>query len=117
MLGGVCPSKLALLFVCFFFFWGGGESVHLVTNYLQPRRPVNNCTFDVNPALLPPPHKLTQALSPTLTFLRNGEGEEQVDAVTLLGSICENRPGAAAFLVAEGALPPVAKLVVTGVYG
>jgi hypothetical protein len=55
-----------------------------------------------------------QALSPTLTFLRNGEGEEQVDAVTLLGSICEKRSGAAAFLVAEGALPPVAKLVATG---
>jgi hypothetical protein len=61
---------------------------------------------------LPPPH--TQALSPTLTFLRNGEGSEQLDAVTLLGSICEKRPGAAAFLVAEGALPPVAKLVATG---
>jgi hypothetical protein len=57
---------------------------------------------------------LDQALSPTLTFLRNGEGEEQVDAVTLLGSICEKRSGAAAFLVAEGALPPVAKLVATG---
>jgi hypothetical protein len=52
-----------------------------------------------------------QTLSPTLTFLRNGDAAEQLDAVTLLGSICEKRPGAAAFLVAEGALPPVAKLV------
>jgi len=65
---------------------------------------------------LPPAHPPThaQALSPTLTFLRSGEAGEQLDAVTLLGSICEKRPGAAAFLVAEGALPPVAKLVASG---
>eukprot|EP00775_Hariotina_reticulata_P009367 gene9367-9530_t len=54
---------------------------------------------------------LDQALSPTLTFLRNGECPEKLDAVTLLGSVCEKRPGAAAFLVAEGALPAVATLM------
>lgn len=57
---------------------------------------------------------LDQALSPTLTFLRSGSAAEKLDAVTLLGSVCEKRPGAAGFLVAEGALPAVAQLLVSG---
>lgn len=56
---------------------------------------------------------LDQAISPTLTFLRSGEDSEKVDAATLLASICEKRPGAAAFLVTEGALPEVAQLLTT----
>eukprot|EP00879_Flechtneria_rotunda_P003385 GHRR01003613.1.p1 GENE.GHRR01003613.1~~GHRR01003613.1.p1 ORF type:complete len:380 (+),score=142.31 GHRR01003613.1:163-1302(+) len=58
---------------------------------------------------------LDQAISPALTLLRSGEAnDEKLDAVTLLGSICEKRPGAAAFLVAEGALPAVTQLLVEG---
>jgi hypothetical protein len=57
---------------------------------------------------------LDQALSPALTFLRSGSGSEKLDAVTLLGSICEKRPGAAGFLVAEGALPAVTQLLIAG---
>lgn len=60
---------------------------------------------------------LDQALSPTLTFLRSGDEGEKLDAVTLLGSICEKRSGAAAFLVAEGALPAVAQLLIAGEAG
>lgn len=57
---------------------------------------------------------LDQALSPALSFLRSGSGSEKLDAATLLGSICEKRPGAAGFLVAEGALPAVSQLLVSG---
>jgi hypothetical protein len=57
---------------------------------------------------------LDQALSPALTFLRNGSGSEKLDAATLLGSICEKRGGAAGFLVAEGALPAVTQLLTSG---
>uniref|UniRef100_A0A383V8G1 UNC-45/Cro1/She4 central domain-containing protein n=1 Tax=Tetradesmus obliquus TaxID=3088 RepID=A0A383V8G1_TETOB len=56
---------------------------------------------------------LDQALSPALSFLRSGSGSEKLDAATLLGSICEKRPGAAGFLVAEGALPAVSQLLVS----
>lgn len=58
---------------------------------------------------------LDQAIAPALTLLRTGQEAERVDAATLLASICEKRPGAAAFLVAEGALPEVTRLLVTGV--
>lgn len=57
---------------------------------------------------------LDQALPPALSFLHNGSGSEKLDAVTLLGSICEKRPGAAGFLVAEGALPAVTQLLISG---
>jgi hypothetical protein len=57
---------------------------------------------------------LDQALSPALTFLRSGSASEKLDAATLLGSICEKRPGAAGFLVAEGALPAVTQLLISG---
>ncbi|KAF8058934.1 hypothetical protein HT031_005502 [Scenedesmus sp. PABB004] len=57
---------------------------------------------------------LDQALVPALSFLRNGSAGEKLDAVTLLGSICEKRPGAAAFLVAEGALPAATALLCAG---
>eukprot|EP00882_Tetradesmus_deserticola_P000747 GHRQ01000815.1.p1 GENE.GHRQ01000815.1~~GHRQ01000815.1.p1 ORF type:complete len:385 (+),score=179.94 GHRQ01000815.1:178-1332(+) len=57
---------------------------------------------------------LDQALSPALSFLHSGSGSEKLDAATLLGSICEKRPGAAGFLVAEGALPAVAALLNSG---
>eukprot|EP00878_Enallax_costatus_P012657 GHUV01013221.1.p2 GENE.GHUV01013221.1~~GHUV01013221.1.p2 ORF type:complete len:185 (+),score=96.29 GHUV01013221.1:328-882(+) len=56
---------------------------------------------------------LDQAIPPALTLLRTGQDGERVDAATLLASICEKRPGAAAFLVAEGALPAVTKLLTT----
>lgn len=57
---------------------------------------------------------LDQALPPTLTLLRSGGDGEKVDAAILLASICEKRSGAAAFLVAEGALPAVTQLLITG---
>jgi hypothetical protein len=59
---------------------------------------------------------LDQALSPALTFLCSGSASEKLDAATLLGSICEKRPGAAGFLVAEGALPAVTQLLISGGY-
>lgn len=90
----------------------GSEQLHLSCTWQCASPPPPSPPLQTPPPPPPTPH--TQALSPTLTFLRNGEGAEQLDAVTLLGSICEKRPGAAAFLVAEGALPPVAKLVATG---
>jgi hypothetical protein len=45
--------------------------------------------------------------------MRHGE---KLDAATLLGSIFEKRPGAAGFLVAEGALPAVTQLLISGAW-
>jgi hypothetical protein len=58
---------------------------------------------------------LDQALTPALGFLRSGADDERVAAVSLLGSIAEARRGAAAFLVAEGALATAAAMLVDGV--
>ena len=57
---------------------------------------------------------LDQALSPALGFLRDGTAGEKAAAAALLGNIADGRPGAAGFLVAEGALPHAAELLVKG---
>jgi hypothetical protein len=57
---------------------------------------------------------LDQALGPALGFLRGGSAEERFAAATLLGSIAEGRRGAASYLVAEGALPAAAEMLVSG---
>ncbi|KAI8463295.1 MAG: hypothetical protein J3K34DRAFT_475344 [Monoraphidium minutum] len=57
---------------------------------------------------------LDQALSPALGFLRDGSAAEKAAAAALLGDLAEGRPGAAAFLVAEGGLPLAADLLAKG---
>jgi hypothetical protein len=57
---------------------------------------------------------LDQALSPALGFLRTGSPADKAAAAALLGNIAEGRRGAATYLVAEGALPLAAELLVTG---
>jgi hypothetical protein len=68
---------------------------------------------------LPPPNRddaavlLDQALTPALSFLRNGGADEKLAAASLLAAIAEGRRGGATFLVAEGALP-LATAMLTG---
>jgi len=58
---------------------------------------------------------LDQTLQPVLGTLRKPRSdEERLDALTLLGSVVEQRKGAAAFLVMEGALPHVTQALVSG---
>ncbi|CAD7703684.1 unnamed protein product [Ostreobium quekettii] len=57
---------------------------------------------------------LDQALMPVLKIAKAAEGREKVDAVVLLGTICEERPAASAFLVGEGLLQPLAQMIITG---
>jgi hypothetical protein len=57
---------------------------------------------------------LDQALSPALGFLRSGSPADKAAAAALLGNIADGRPGAARFLVAEGALPLAAALLQGG---
>ncbi len=55
-----------------------------------------------------------QALGPALNFLTSGSPAEKTAAARLLGSMTEGRQGPAGYLVAEGALPQAAKLLVEG---
>lgn len=57
---------------------------------------------------------LDQTFKPLLDMLRSGTPAVKLDAVTLSGSVCEKRKAAAGYLVAEGALPHVASLLVKG---
>lgn len=55
---------------------------------------------------------LDQAILPLLKVLE--EGDVKLDAVMLLGTVAEERPAAGAFLCDEGALPPIANLIISG---
>ncbi|GBF99600.1 hypothetical protein Rsub_12064 [Raphidocelis subcapitata] len=55
-----------------------------------------------------------QALMPALGFLREGEPRDRAAAARLLAGIADARPGPAAFLLAEGALPHAAALLRQG---
>ncbi|GBF95151.1 hypothetical protein Rsub_07735 [Raphidocelis subcapitata] len=57
---------------------------------------------------------LDMSLAPALGFVRGGTPAEKNAAAGLLASIAEGRRGAAPFLVAEGALPLTAALLVDG---
>jgi len=46
--------------------------------------------------------------------VKSGTASSRAQAALLLGTIVERRPGAAEFLVAEGALPVVTDLLVKG---
>lgn len=59
---------------------------------------------------------LDQALTPALGFLRSGKAADKTAAASLLGSIADGRRGAAPFLVAEGALPDAAALLIEGAW-
>jgi hypothetical protein len=60
---------------------------------------------------------LDVALAPALRFLADGAPAEKTAASRLLGSAAEGRRGAAQYLVAEGALPHAAALLVDGAPG
>ncbi|GMH42719.1 hypothetical protein BSKO_10638 [Bryopsis sp. KO-2023] len=55
---------------------------------------------------------LDQAILPLLKVLE--DESVNLDAVTLLGTIAEERPAAGAFLCDEGALPPIAQMIISG---
>lgn len=57
---------------------------------------------------------LDQAILPILKIVRQGFDADKLEAVTVLGTICDKRPGAVDFLIAEGAVPSVLDLLVKG---